>query len=196
MKLYYARGACSLSNRISLHEAGLPFDEEAVDLTAKATATGQDFMALNPKGYVPLLVLDDGQSVTENIAVLSLIADLAPQLLPEGPLGRIRMLEMLSFISSELHIAFKPFFHRAGEAECAQAAVRITNLLELASAGISDGFLYGSRFTPADAYLFVILMWATKFAVPVPERLLAYFDRAKMRPSVSRALSEEGLGVG
>lgn len=193
MKLYYAPGACSLSNRISLHEAGLACEFERVDIPTKTTETGADFLALNPRGYVPLLVLDDGQAVTENIAVLSLIADRAPQLLPDIPLGRIRMLEMLSFISTELHVAFKPFFHGSGPGECAKAAEHITHLLDLAAIGISDRYLFGARFTPADAYLFVILLWAMKFGVAVPEPLPGYFERVAARPSVSRALAEEQL---
>jgi glutathione S-transferase len=193
MKLYYAPGACSLSNRISLHEAGIAFTDESVDLKTGVTRTGRSFRALSPKGYVPLLVLDDGQSVTENIAVLSLIADRAPQLLPAGELGRIRLLEALSFISSELHIAFKPLFHRAAEREQEIARDRIAGLMHLVAEQMPGDYLLGGRFTAADAYLFVILLWAGKFDVALPPRLTAYLERVAARPSVRRALREEGL---
>jgi glutathione S-transferase len=193
MKIYYARGACSLSNRIALHEAGLAFAEESVDLKSGITETGRDFRELNPKGYVPLLVLDDGRTVTENIAVLSLIAERTPHLLPDGELGRIRMLEALSFISSELHIAFKPFFHRASEHEREIARSRIAGLLRTLTDEMTDDFLLGGHFTVADAYLFVILTWARKFEVFVSPRLADYFERIEARPSVRRSLREEGF---
>ncbi len=193
MKLYYARGACSLSDRIALHEAGIPFTAESVDLATGMTETGRNFRDLSPKGYVPLLVLDDGRTVTENVAVLSLIADRASHLRPHGDLGWIRLLEALSFISSELHVAFKPLFHRAGEPEQAMARKRISGLLQLVAGGMTDDFLLDRHFTVADGYLFVILMWARKFDVAVPPRLADYFRRIEARPLVRQSLREEGL---
>ena len=115
MKLYFSPGACSLADQIALIEAGLAFDSEAVDIPTKRTASGADFREVNPKGYVPALVLDDGRIITENIAVLDWIADQSPALRPAGPLGRTRLLEMLAFISTEIHRAFKPLWH-AGDA--------------------------------------------------------------------------------
>jgi len=109
MKLYYAPGACSLSARISLHEAKLLADFERVDIETKTTEFGNDFTAINPNGYVPALVLDDGNVVTENTAILDLISTIDPALAPGGPLGRTRLIEMLSWLSTELHVAFKPF---------------------------------------------------------------------------------------
>ena len=106
MKLYYSPGACSLATRISLHEAGIPIDGERVDLKAKVTERGADYLAVNPAGSVPMIVLDDDQVVTENVAILALIAEHEPKLDNAGPLGRTRLLEMLSFLSTELHIAF------------------------------------------------------------------------------------------
>jgi glutathione S-transferase len=193
MKLYYARGACSLSNRISLHEAGIAFAEERVDLKTGVTETGRNFRELNPKGYVPLLMLDNGLTVTENIAVLSLIAERAPHLLPDGELGRIRMLEALSFISSELHVAFKPFFHRASEHEREIARRRTAGLLHILTDEMTDDFLLGGHFTVTDAYLFVILTWARKFEVFVSPQLADYFERIEARPSVRQSLREEGF---
>jgi len=194
MKLYYAPGACSLADRIALHEAKIAAEFEKVDLRSKTTETGVDFTVVNPKGYVPLLVLNDGESVTENIAVLSWIASQAPELVPAGSLGATRLLEALAFISTEIHKAFKPFYTRdASDAEKARAGTVITRRLEILAAGFTGPYLLGSRFTVADAYLFVMLTWTCKFGVSVPDVLALYFERVKARDSVRRALAEEGL---
>ena len=103
MKLYYCPGACSLAEHIALHEARLAFERESVDLEAKTTASGADFPAINPRGYVPVLVLDNGETVTENLAVLDWIAGQDPALGLDGPLGRTRVLEALAYISTEVH---------------------------------------------------------------------------------------------
>ena len=118
MKLYLAPGACSLADHIALHEAGLEFDRIRVDLRTKRTEDGGDFNEVNPKGYVPALVLDDGQLLTENVAILCWVAERAPKLAPGGELGRIRLIEMLAFIATELHKPFvRAFFpdQRRGE---------------------------------------------------------------------------------
>jgi len=193
MKLYFAPGACSLASRISLHEAGLAADFEQVDLKAKVTERGGDYLAINPKGSVPMLVLDDGQAVTENVAILALITDWEPAFEPGNPLGRIRLLEMLSFLSSELHIAFKPFWHDAGEAERAAAVDAVSRRLELIAGGLDELYLFGPRFTVADAYLFAMLRWARSFGIGLPSTLHAYFERVLERAAVRRALQEEGL---
>ena len=194
MKLYYAPGACSLSGRISLHEAGLTADFEKVDIATKITERGYDFTAINPKGYVPMLVLDDGNAVTENIAILELIADREPRLAPGGPLGRTRLLEMLSWLSTELHVAFKPFYHTASESEKDDAREAVAKRLELVSEHFNELYLFGPRFTVADAYLFVMLRWAKAFGVRMAPDLLGYFERVEERQAVRRALTEEGLG--
>jgi len=193
MKLYYAPGACSLAGRISLHEAGIPADFERVDLKTKMTEHGYDYTILNPKGYVPLLVLDDGEPLTEIAAILALIAEAHPELAPEGPFSSARLIEMLSFLSSELHVAFKPFYHAPSEAEKAAATEAVARRLELLMAQIRELYLFGPRFTVADAYLFVMLRWAKAFDVPISAELLAYFARVAERLPVRRALAEEGL---
>jgi len=193
MKLYYAPGACSLSGRISLHEAGMAADFVRVDIATKMTEHGYDYTAINPKGYVPMLVLDDGESVTENIAILSYIVDRAPTLGPQGPLGHTRLLEMLSWLSTELHLAFKPLYHSDNDAEKAMAVKAVSRCLDLVAPHISELYLFGPRFTVADAYLFVMLRWAQAFAVPLSPHMLGYFDRVLERDTVRRALTEEGL---
>ena len=195
MRLYYAPGACSLATRISLHEAGLAADFERVDLRAKITERGDDYTALNPKGSVPMLVLEDGQAITENVAVLSLIADRRPELAPGGPLGPTRLIEMLSYLSTELHIAFKPFYRPSSEAEKAIARAAVARHLELIRDRLRELYLFGPRFSVADAYLFVMLRWARELDLPIPPELLAYFERVARRPSVRKALAEESLAI-
>jgi glutathione S-transferase len=193
MKLYYAPGACSLACRISLHEAGIASDFERVDLRSKVTEHGYDYTAVNPKGSVPMLVLDEGEAVTEALAVLLLIADREPALEPGGPLGRTRMIEMLSFLSSEMHIAFKPYFHNAGELEKASAEKAVTRCLDLVGEHVHELYLFGPRFTAADAYLWVMLRWARAFGIPMAAEMHGYFERVAERPAVRQALAEEGL---
>jgi len=195
MKLYYAPGACSLATRICLHEAGISADFELVDLHSNVTQSGEDYSTINPKGSVPLLLLDDGQSVTENVAILDLLAELEPDLAVKRPLGRTLLIEMLSFLSTELHIAFKPFFHEAGEAEKVMAARTVARDLDLLNSRIEQGYLFGPRFTAADAYLFVMLRWALAFEIPMRPEMIGYFGRVGSRPAVRQSLAEEGLPI-
>jgi glutathione S-transferase len=193
MKLYYAPGACSLASRISLHEAGLAAEFERVDLTTKITERGHNFNVLNPKGYVPMLVLDDWSAVTENIAVLEFIADCEPKLAPGGPLGRTRLIELLSYLSTELHPAFKPYWGEASDAERAGAGDAVAKRLEIIADHVRELYLFGPHFTVADAFLFVMLRWAGMFGIRVPLTLRGYFERVAERSSVRQALAEEGL---
>jgi len=122
MKLFYAPGACSLASHIALHEAGLDFDIARIDLKTHRTTTGLDYYAINPKGYVPALLLGDGEMLTENVATLDWIAQQAPALAPQGKLGRTRLIEALAFISTEIHKSFKPFFAGGSEEDKARAS--------------------------------------------------------------------------
>ncbi|PEQ13145.1 glutathione S-transferase [Novosphingobium sp. PC22D] len=193
MKLYYAPGACSLSDHISLHEAGLPFEHERVDLSTGKTEHGNDFFAVNPKGYVPALELDDGSLLTENVAILDWIGQQAPKLVPEGPLGRTRMLEALAFTGSELHKNFAPFFAEGSEEEKAKASKMLDKRFGEIADTIDGPFLFGERFTVADAYLFVISTWTEHFDLDLPASLRAFQDRVKQRPAVRKAMEHEGL---
>jgi len=194
MKLYFAPGACSLADHIALHEAGLRFDRVQVDLKSHRTETGGDYSLINPKGYVPALQFDDGSVLTENIAILSWIGDQAPGLVPHGPMGRYRLLEMLAFISTELHKSFKPFFQPdAGEAAKTQAREQIEKRLSWLADRHQSDFLLGDAMSVADAYLFVMLTWARKNAIALPEPLRGFFRRMMDRPAVKLALDEEQL---
>lgn len=192
MKLYYSPGACSLATRISLHEAGIDADFERVDLKAKITERGHDYSAINPAGSVPMLVLDDGERITENVAILDLIAQRAPALGVDGPLGRTRLIEMLSFLSSELHIAFKPFWHSEDPEVLAKGAEAVAKRLDILETRMGSSlYLLGAHFTVADAYLFVMLRWARAFGLTLSPEMRAYFDQIGERDTVRRALAEE-----
>src|SRR5215510_4052564 len=143
MKLYYAPGACSLADHIALLEVGAKFETEAVDIRAKRTASGGDFRSINPKGYVPALVLDDCEILTENIAVLDWISDQYPQLRHNGTLSRTRQLEMLAFISTEIHRAFKPLWHGGNDEEKQKAREEVARLLDLTAKKLSGNYLFG-----------------------------------------------------
>lgn len=194
MILYYSPGACSLADHIALHEANLAFDRVRVDLKAQRTEDGDDYGQINPKGYVPALRLDDGQVLTENIAILSWIADQDADPAAAGELGRYRLLESLAYISTEIHKAFKPFFSPASsQADKDAAGQQIGKRLKLIGDNLDSDYLKGAQVSVADAYLFVMLMWAQKQGLTLPGALPAYFERMKARPAVRLALEHEGL---
>ena len=193
MKLYYSPGACSMADHIALREAGMAFDYEAVDLHTHRTATGADFHTINPKGYVPALILDDGELLTENLAVLDWISGQTLALQAPGPLGRTRVLEMLTYVSTEIHKAYKPLWHGDDDAEHIKARESITALLQPIADGLRQDYLFGATPTVADFYLFVMLLWAGKFAVDLPAPLPDYRARMAERPAVQAAMAAEGL---
>lgn len=193
MKLFYSPLACSLADHIALAESGVKFELERVDLKTKQTETGLDFTALTGKGYVPALMLDNGDIITENIAVLDWIASSYPSLSVQGDLGRTRVLEALTFISTELHRAFKPMWHAGNEIERMKAAATITKLFEHFADGLNTDYLFSDEPSVADCYLFVMLLWAERFNVEVPWLLAGLRDRMRQRPAVQAALAAEGL---
>src|ERR1700761_3457294 len=177
MKLYFSPGACSLSDHIALHEAGLSFEHEKVDLKAKRTESGADYTKINPKGYVPALTLDGGETITENVAILDWIAHQDGALKPDTPLGHTRLLEALGYLSSEVHKGFKPFFANGGDEEKAQAAKTIRKRMDYFADTMKGDFLFGDTVSAADCYLFVMLLWAQKTGVEMPDKLDDLRDR-------------------
>lgn len=200
MKLYYTPGACSLAPHIALREAGLPTELAKVDLKAKKLEDGSDYKAVNPKGYVPALKLDDGSLMTEAAALLQYVADKAPagRLRPERDTpAYYTYLEWLTFVSSEMHkglgTLFTPDLPAATrEATLAKLGDRF-KLLDKHLAGRS--FLNGDDFTAADAYLFTVTGWAPMVKVDLSAypNLVAYRKRIAERPAVKEAMTEEGL---
>ena len=194
MKLYYSRGACSLAAHIALAEAGVAFDSESVDLKTKRTAGDADFNAVTSKGYVPAIVLEDGEVLTENIAVLDFLAGQFPQLgRGSGAIDRTRLLEALAFISTEIHKSYKPFWRNGSDADKAAAADYIVKRMRYFADDLETDYLFGDTPGVADFYLFVTLLWAEKFAIAAPARLQAVYERLKARPAVQKTLAAEGL---
>jgi glutathione S-transferase len=200
MKLYFAPGACSLASHIALLEAGLPFTTERVDLGKKVTASGADFRAINPKGYVPALGLNDGAVLTEGSAILQYIADLAPQaaLVPAvGTIERYRVIEWLTFIGTELHKNFSPLFNKASSEDMKSAArTALANRFGYVARMLEGrDYLAGAQFTVADAYLFTVASWSGFVGFDLSDwpLLQAYLARVAARPAVHQALGDEGL---
>jgi glutathione S-transferase len=194
MILYYTPGACSLADHITLIETGLPHKLVRVS-SDKRTDDGRDFNAINPKGYVPVLELDDGTLLTENPVVLAYIAEAARALFPKDSLDRWRVLEALAFMATEVHGTFKPFFFDDSTAAEKNKARQILegHFGRLAEQLDDKSHLISDRMTIADPYLFVMLRWASHFGIKVSDRLVVYRDRLKRLPSFAQALIEEGL---
>lgn len=193
MKLYYCPWACSLAAHIVLHEVGAPFANESVDIRTKITASGADFNSVTRKGYVPALRLDDGEIVTENIAVLDYLAGVYPQFGLDGPLGRTRLVEALAYISTELHKSFKPFWHNGTDEQKAAASAYITARMRYLGDTIKGDYLFGDQPSVADFYLFVNTRWAERFGVDIPPAIAAIHQRLNARPAVQATLRAEGL---
>ena len=198
MKLYFSPGACSFSPHIVLREAGLPFQLEKVDLKTHKTAGGADFYAVNPKGYVPALQLDDGQVLTEGAAIVQYIADRNPEskLAPAaGTMDRYRLQEWLTFIATELHKAYSPLFKATtpDEVKLAQKDLIGRRLDYVAKHLGGKQYLMGDVFTAADAYLFTILRWSKGVNIDLGKwpTLRPYMDRISARPAVAGAIEAE-----
>lgn len=200
MKLYYSPGACSLSPHIVLREAGLDFEAVLTSTKTKKLQDGSDFYAINPKGYVPALALDNGQLLTEGPAIVQYIADQAPakQLAPAaGTLERYRLQEWLNFITAELHKGFSPLFNPAMPEEAkALARAKLGERFKWVDEQLArKTFLMGEQFTVADAYLFTVSNWGAMVGVDVSPfaNLVAYRARVAARPAVQAAMEAEGL---
>ncbi|MGZ4997904.1 MAG: glutathione transferase GstA [Methylobacter sp.] len=200
MKLYYSKGACSLSPHITACEAELPIELVEVDLQSKRTNAGEDFRLINPNGYVPVLMFDDGKKLTEGPAIVQYLADQAPdkKLVPAaGTFERYQLQQWLNFISTEIHKVFGSLFNPAMPEEAKQLATKLlTSRLETVAEHLSNrAFLLGDYFTVADAYLFVTLRWGAYVNVDISRWpvLANYAAKISARPAVQKAMKEEGL---
>jgi glutathione S-transferase len=200
LKLYYAPYACSLSPHVALREAGIPFDLVRVDFArGKTLPDGSTFASVNPKGYVPALVLDDGQVLTEGAVMVQYIADLKPEshLAPkQGSFERVRLQEWLNFIATELHKGLGPLFAATANDEY-KKVVRdkvASRLAFVAKSLEGKPYLLGDTFSVADGYvLYVLRAWQRVTKEDVPDGLGAYLARLQARPAVKAALEAEGL---
>jgi glutathione S-transferase len=200
MKLYYFAGACSLSPHIVLLEAGLPYTLVKIDSKTKKTESGGDYLAINSKGAVPALQLDDGRVLTEGPAIVQYLADLKPEsgLAPRaGTFERYQLMEILNYITSEVHKSFSPLFNPASSAEMKEAAVStLSKKFDWLTGFLGKKpYLLGNSFTVADAYLFTVLSWTGHVKIDLGKwPVLAEFkDRVGKRPKVIAAMKEEGL---
>lgn len=200
MKLYYSRGACSLAPHILLHEIGAQFEAEAVDLRAKKTASGADYLEINPKGYVPALVLDSGDMLTEAAIVLQYLADRKPEaklLGAQGSMERYHALEWTHFVSTEIHKNFSPLFQPDTPAEYKEIVKnKVTQRLNYVDGVLARGdYLMGAQYTIADVYLFTTSNWirATGMDPAAFPHLAKFKERVSARPAVQAAMKAEGL---
>lgn len=201
MKLYYSPAACSLSPHIALAESGLEYSLEKVDLRSHQAQHEGDFYAINPKGYVPALLTEEGVLLTEGPAIVQYIADRAPaaKLAPaNGSLPRYQLQSWLNFISTELHKQFSPLFKPDSreELKTAQRAVIAKRLDYVVEELGTRDFLMGD-FSVADGYLFTVLNWGQWVGVDVARwpSLTAFMERVRARPGVQRAMKEEHLSA-
>jgi glutathione S-transferase len=199
MQLYYSPGACSQAPHIILHETGLDHDAMRVDLKTKRLEDGGDYLKVNPKGAVPALRLDSGEVLTENAVILQYLGDRAswPEVLPPlGDFRRYRVLEIVNFITTELHKRFGFLFNPDATDEMKQLVIRdIGKKLDFIDERLGTGpFLFGDDLTLPDAYLFVITGWTEKFiGLDRWPNLAAFRERMMQRPSVRHVLRFEGL---
>jgi glutathione S-transferase len=201
MKLYFSPGACSLSPHIVLREASLAFTPVKVDLKAHQFDGGADFYAVNPKGYVPVLELDDGMRLTEGPAIVQYIADQVPatKLAPaNGTIARYQLQEWLNFISTELHKQFSPLFDPSTPDEIkTKQRDKIAKRLDWIDKQLGDKeYLTGANFTVTDAYLFTVVNWTKSAGIDMTRWpvLQSFMKRVAARPHVQEALKAEGLG--
>ncbi|MDD2808578.1 glutathione transferase GstA [Rhodoferax sp.] len=200
MKLYYSPGACSLSPHIVLKESGLAFEAIAAPTKTHKLLDGTDYYTINPLGYVPFLVLDDGRTLHEGPAIVQYIADQVPdqQLAPaNGSWERYKLQEWLNTISTELHKGFSPLFTPGMPAEAKDMAkTRLLSRLTWVDGELAGKtYLMGDTFTVADAYLFVVAGWSKHVAVDISglSHLVAFMARVAARPAVQAAMRTEGL---
>jgi glutathione S-transferase len=198
MKLFYSPGACSLSPHIVVREAELPVELVRVDLVTKKTAEGADFMAVNPKGYVPTLQFDDGRILYEGVAIVQYLADLVPdkKLAPaNGTFERAKLQQWLNFISTEIHKSFSPLFNPAMPDAAKQLFKdKLAHRFGEINTDLGDqDYLMGAQFTVADAYLFTVMRWSRAFHIDLAQwpNLHAYFERVAARPAVKTAVDFE-----
>ena len=201
MKLYYSPGACSQAVHIALREAGLDVALAKVDLASHRLESGADYLAINPRGYVPVLELQDGSRHTEVAALLQYLGELAPAsgLMPKiGTAQRFEVTKWLTFVSSELHKVFSPWLWHKETADSTRKDCKDRLALRFAELDRLFGerpYLAGSSFTAADAYAFVIVSWAPMLGMSLAAypQLQAWLARVAQRPAVRAALAAEGL---
>lgn len=193
MDFYYSPTACSQAAHILLHETGLSFRPHKVDIYQGKLEDGSGYTVVNPNGYVPALVFDDGMLLTENVALLDWIAMQGDGLVPDGALGRTRHLQMLAFISTELQKPFVRLFFAEREEDKAFLAAALARRFDWIATRIEGSYLFGDRFSASDAFLYVMLRWAAMCGLTVPAALQRLAGRIETRPAVRKVLEGEAV---
>jgi glutathione S-transferase len=205
MRLIYSTAACSISTHIVLEEIGRPFSTERVSTKDGGTRTGQ-FLAINPKGKVPVLVLDDGAVVTETPVVLQFLARSFPEhgLLPTDMRRQFEALQICEYLGNTVHTfgltrIFQPMAFSSQEAEWPeireQGVEVMRKAFELLRPQLEDRPLLFDEFSIADASLFFHELHAMRLRIPLPDAVRAHFDLMLTRPSVQRALAREEIDL-
>jgi glutathione S-transferase len=205
-KLFFSPGAVSMATHIALEELGQPYELEPV-LIREGQHYSEQYRRIHPLSRLPALEIAPGVVLTETPALLSYLADLAPELelLPSDTLSRARANEWMSLLCSAVHVAFITFFRpqRYTSDEAAVAALKVDGkqrffeLLRYVEGRLPEqDFVLGERYSLCDAYLCVFFLWARRFELPIDElpRYSRLASAVLQRPAVRRALEQEGFG--
>jgi glutathione S-transferase len=193
MDFYHAPGSSSQATHIMLHEAALTFRPHTVDIFKHLVKDGSDYRLINPNGYVPALILDDGSLLTESVAILEWLTGSAKALRTDDDRVRIQHLQMLAFLSSEIHKPFIPLFFTEDQQELAPLRQTLESRLRWIGGRVKGPHLFGEAFTGADAMLYVMLRWAGMVDLAYPKGLVAFIESVERRPSVRSTLAAEAL---
>lgn len=203
VRLWGASGACSLAAHILLNEVGIPFE---ISLLKPEDGISDEVQKLNPKRKVPVLQLDD-ETITENVAILTAIAQLAPErdLLGKTNIEKLRVYEYLSYLSTTLHAqAFGAFFRpgRFSDEEHTFISIRekgkksVMECYEFIESGLKGTHAVGDQLTVVDPYLYVFWRWTASRMADLEERFPKYAALVKelgKLESVKRTIEEESI---